>query len=118
MVKFAVAVIAVVVVLVTTVLAGSDRDWFVVPSYFYEILAFVALTTLVLYAFLNHLRNPGIFTQMYLLTLVVKLLGSGVFLLLVVLGDKAGAAENAVFFLIAYTVFTTLEISFLISRRG
>lgn len=45
--------------------------------------------------------------------MAVKLVAYGAYNLLMILKDKSGAAENVVFFMILYLVFTTLEIVFL-----
>mgnify|MGYP003580014521 FL=1 len=59
------------------------------------------------------MSKPSLFVQLYLLSMVVKLVGCLIFLLLIVLADRAGAVANAVYFMVVYFVFTTAEIGFL-----
>ena len=66
-----------------------------------------------IFVYLYKVNKPDFFVQLYLLTMAVKLVAYGAYNLLMILKDKSGAAENVVFFMILYLVFTTLEIVFL-----
>lgn len=83
------------------------------PSFFYQTLIFLVFTTTTIFVYLYKVNKPDFFVQLYLLTMAVKLVAYGAYNLLMVLKDKSGAAENVVFFMILYLVFTTLEIVFL-----
>jgi len=82
------------------------------PSFFWEIQIFVISTTFFLFRYLYRVAREQ-FVQLYLLTMVVKLLGYGGFAVFVILEDRANASLNVAFFLISYLVFTLLELGFL-----
>jgi len=86
------------------------------PSFFYETLVLTVLCTGGLYRFLDRSATPDLFVQLYLLTMVVKLLGYGCYIFIVLFMDRPGGAANVVFFLLMYGVFTLLEIAFLYRR--
>lgn len=93
-------------------------QWFRQPSYLYEILAFSALTAVILFAFLYRITKPGIFIQLYLLSMVVKMLASGIFIFIITLNDRAGASSNVAIFLLFYIIFTGIEVGFLYHEKG
>src|SRR5690606_35907361 len=67
------------------------------PSYFFEILVFVSLTTLVLYSYLHKMPSGKQFVQSCLLTMVLRLLGSAAFACEILFLDRPGADANALF---------------------
>lgn len=83
------------------------------PSFFYQTLILLFFSTAIIYRYLHKVKNPSLFTQLYLLLMVVKLIAYMGYNLFIVLEDKRGANYNVVFFLIVYLVFTLLEIVFL-----
>jgi hypothetical protein len=83
------------------------------PSFFFETLIFLVFSTGVIYAYLYKAATPGFFVQLYLLSMSVKLLAYGAYNFIVILQDRPGAGANVVFFMIAYGLFTALEIAFL-----
>lgn len=83
------------------------------PSFFYQILLFLVFATFVVFRYLYKVDKPDFFVQLYLLTMVVKFIAYGVFNLIVILEDRAGAAHNVAFFLVIYLLFTALEVAFL-----
>lgn len=85
------------------------------PSYSFEILALLYSATLIIYYYLYRV-SENTFVQLYLLTMAVKILAYASFALLMVMNDKPGAVSNVVFFLLAYLLFTALEIGFLYRR--
>ena len=84
-----------------------------VPSFLYESTWLVALITTILFVYLVRFSKTGHFVQLYLLSMVAKLIAFLAYILIVVLEDRDGATANAVYFLIVYTVYTVLEIAFL-----
>ena len=56
------------------------------------------------------------FVQLYLLTMVVKLLAYCAYNVVIILQDRENAGINVGFFLITYLLFTTLELAFLYRR--
>jgi hypothetical protein len=58
-----------------------------------------------------------IFVMYYLFSIFTKFLCGGVAVFIILLFDKSSANSNAVFFLICYVAFTTLEIVGLLLAR-
>lgn len=83
------------------------------PSFFYQTLVFLVFGTALIYRYLYKLDKPDIFVQLYLLTMMVKFLAYGAYMLFVILEDQPSAAPNVAFFMIVYFIFTILEIVFL-----
>ena len=93
------------------------------PTFLYQSTWLMAFVTCVIFVYLYRLGKPAHFVQLYLLSMVVKLVASFAFLLLMVLEDRPGAIANTLYFLVVYFLFTTVEIGFLYmkisgSRRG
>jgi len=94
-------------------LFGMERQ----PEFLYQTLVFLFLTTAGLFRFLLKTKQerPDYFVQLYLLTLVLKILASSAYLFVLVLGQPE-PARDVVFFMGVYFVFTALEIGFLYKR--
>ena len=91
-----------------------DQGWIDhLLSFLYESTFLIAFVTSVIFVYLYRMGNPAHFVHLYLLSMVVKLVACLVFLVVMVMSDRAGAITNAVYFLIAYLTFTTAEIGFL-----
>ena len=90
----------------------------VLPSYFYQTLALLTVGTVGIYFYLVEVKNerPAHFTQLYILTLFVKILAYGAYVLIVVWDDPKGANLNALFFMIVYFIFTAVEVYFLYKK--
>jgi len=84
-----------------------------VPSFLYPTTWLVALITAVVFVYLYRLNRPRVFTQFYLLSLVIKMVAALAYCLIIVLKHPSGAVVNVVFFLVLYFLFTTLEIALL-----
>lgn len=87
-----------------------------VPTMSWPSLLFIAFVTLVIFGYLYNQRNPAGFTQLYLLSMVVKLAAFLAYNFFIVMKNKSAAMSNVAFFLICYIAFTALEISFLYKR--
>lgn len=122
MIRFITALLAAGAVFVLTGAWMLSQQMLVgLPSFFYQTLIFVGFSVAVLYAYLYKVEKPNHFVQLYLLTMAVKLLAYGAYVVVIILQDREGAVENVVFFMIAYFVFSALEIAFLyhkISRES
>jgi hypothetical protein len=94
---------------------GVYQKWCVRPSFGWEvILIFIFLTGII---FLRLTRTPtNHFIQVYLATLVLKLLVGGILISIIFWLDRKLANENAVIFVINYLAFTSLEVLFLFKR--
>lgn len=117
MIRFLAALLFLTLLIAGGVLGARHMGWIVeVPSYFFEILVFVSLTTLVLYSYLHKIPSGKQFVQFYLLTTVLKLLGYGAFGFIIIVLDRSDAAANSLFFIITYVAFTALETLFLYQK--
>jgi hypothetical protein len=87
------------------------------PDFLYQTIIFLFLATAGLYRFLLKTKQerPDYFVQLYLLTLVVKIIASSAYLFVMVVGQPE-PARDVVFFMAVYFVFTALEIAFLYRR--
>jgi len=83
------------------------------PSFFYRTILFLMFATFVVFRYLYKADKSGFFVQLYLLTMAVKFIAYGVFNVIVIREDPAGAASNVAFFIFSYLVFTALEVVFL-----
>lgn len=85
------------------------------PAFFYQTLIFLFITTAGLFRFLYKTKQerPDYFVQLYLLTMVVKLVAYGVYLFIIVTSLPDRAVTDVVYFLGVYFVFTAIEIGFL-----
>jgi len=103
--------------LVGGTLLGYSQHWISEkPSFLYETLILFIFGTTLIYRYLYKVEKPGSFVQLYLLTIVVKLIVFGAYALAIIMKDSAGASANAIFFIISYFIFTGLETGFLYNR--
>ena len=87
------------------------------PSYLWHTLIFLNFSTAVIFFYLVRF-GTGVFVQLYLLSMVLKLLAYGAFNLLIILWDRPNAGINVGFFMITYLLFTTLELAFLYRKMN
>ena len=97
----------------TGVYVGHRQGFFPLPSYGWEIIFYMAFSTAAMVNILLKKSGPILFTQLYLLTIVIKMLIGSVVILFIIFINREGAFENAVLFIITYTLFTMLEVIFL-----
>lgn len=111
------------VLIISTLIAGGGT-WLLVdlgtlpvlPSFFYQTLVLLPACTFFIYRYLVKANNPAVFTQLYLLTMVIKLIAFLTYNMIMVFEDRAGAVPNVLFFLSLYVLFTALEVIFLYRR--
>lgn len=114
MIRFLASLVLTSALLTGSLLMAIRIGWMSgMPTFFIEIVVFLFLSTLGLYGFLLKASGGKNFIQVYLLTMVVKILAYAAFGLIVVYRDPEGAPSNVGIFAIAYLVFTALEIGFL-----
>jgi hypothetical protein len=106
-----------VALILLTVLTGLITVQLATPSFLILILAVLAITTWMVYFFIQR-ANREDFIKNYLLTIVVKLLAGGIFIFILLYIDKSGSEANAILFMTAYLLFTGLEVGFLFRRMG
>lgn len=111
--KFFIALIFTAIVIGGIVELGVYEGLFDKPSFFLKTLIFLTAITLIIYLYLYKVNKPDFFLQLYLLTMVVKLLAYCVYNFIMITKDRSAAIGNVVFFMVTYFIFTALEIGFL-----
>jgi hypothetical protein len=92
---------------------GSSAGLFDRPSYFNATLVLLLLTTGVIYVYLHRAMKPEFFLNLYLLTMVIKVIAYCAYNLVIIMRDRQAAVTNVGFFMVTYIVFTGIEIAFL-----
>lgn len=90
------------------------------PSFLFETTWLLAFITGVTFVYLHRSERAMYFVQLYLLSMVIKLIACFAFALLMIREDRKGAVTNVLYFLLAYVLFTAVETGFLyrkVSRR-
>jgi len=97
------------------IVVGSYFIFPVFPSFFFQTIILLFLGAAGIYYYLVDIKNekPKYFAQLYLLTLFVKLIAYGAYILFVLLKSPDQAAANAGIFMVTYILFTGLEVGFL-----
>lgn len=95
--------------------AGGYFAFETLPRFFYHTPIFLFLSTAGLYKFLLDAKQnkPDYFVPIYLSTLMMKLIAYGGYIFVMVKKQPEMKAENVVFFMSGYVIFTTLETVFL-----
>lgn len=118
MLKFIIALVTAVVILMVGLHLCIHYNWIENrPSFSNESIALLFFVNVIIFYYLNRL-SKDIFVQLYLLSMAVKILAYASFTIIIILKDRDGAFANVVFFLIAYLIFTVLEVAFLYKRFG
>jgi hypothetical protein len=99
---------------------GSQQGWWALPTSWIEILFVILFISIVIFYKLDNLKasQPEVFTQFYLLSIVVKMIGSLALIFFIVWDDPTSAAGNVVIFIISYLTLTFLEVFFLLRRSA
>ena len=94
------------------VTVGAEDGTFESPSYYREIISFVALSTVALYWFTTQKMGmeASNFVKIYLGATVLRILFFGGFIFTIIQLDPSGARGNASLFLVCYFLFTILEV--------
>jgi len=116
MFKFIATLLVIACFLIALVLFGTHRNWISTPSFLYQTIVFVTFTTTVIFGYLYRVATASLFVQLYLLTMVVKVLAYGAYSYFMIMSDEHGARINVAFFLLSYLIFTATEIAFLYRR--
>lgn len=108
MLRFTAISIALGLVILVIVESGLKESL----SYAREIVALLALSNAGLYwVVARNLEQRGDFVVIYLGATVLRVLFFGGFIFAVIYLDPSGASKNALFFLICYFIFTSVEIA-------
>ena len=114
--RFIISALAAALLLALITWTGSQQSMWILPTYWVEILFFVLFITLVIYYNLNKLRSkqPEAFTQFYLLSIVLKMIGGLTLIFFIVWHDPSAAIGNVTLFIVSYLILTFLEVFFLL----
>lgn len=118
MTRFFIVLTVVAGAITVLTLAGAGQAYFTMPSFLYGTIGLLYIVTAAIYAYLFRIKRPGDFLQLYLLTMVAKLVVFFLYNLVMVFSDPALALENVVLFLVTYFLFTALEVAFLYRKIG
>ncbi|MCX8491075.1 MAG: hypothetical protein ORN54_08405 [Cyclobacteriaceae bacterium] len=90
------------------------------PTYWAEILLFFFVTTVLLYFVLHKITliDPTEFVRTFLMSVVLKIILSGVAIVILLKLNLAGGNSNAVFYLSCYGAFTALEVVVLYIQKN
>lgn len=118
MLRFFISILITTLLLALITWVGSHQGWWALPNSWIEILFFILFITLVIYYNLNKLkfRQPEAFTQFYLLSIVLKMVGSLALIFFIVWDNPAEAIGNVILFIVSYLTLTFLEVFFLLRR--
>jgi hypothetical protein len=95
---------------------GANQGSFSMPVFALEITLVSVVVTASIYMVLARTVNPRLFVNIYLLTIVMKLIFYSAMLLIIRFIALKSLMPNAVFLLVAYLVFTTLEVAVLFRK--
>ena len=96
------------------ILSAYHQSWILhPPSFLYETVIFLIVSTGAMYGYLYNVNKPDFFVQLYLLLMVVKFFLYGAYVYFMIIKDKPGATMNVAFFITLYFIFTALEVGFL-----
>ena len=76
------------------------------------------LVTLLYFRLLSNIQDQQRFTQVYLMSIVVKILLACILIVVLILLDKSHARSNVIFLFSMYVLFTMTEIIFLVRLRS
>ncbi|MFZ6009662.1 MAG: hypothetical protein ACOYXT_04880 [Bacteroidota bacterium] len=113
--KFFISLLIASAVIVALVFLGTTREMINKPTFLFETTVFLFFGTSVVFVYLYRV-NHQIFVQLYLLSMVVKLIAYGGYNFFMIMTDRKGALGNVTLFMVMYFVFTWLEIAFLYEK--
>ncbi|MFY8037164.1 MAG: hypothetical protein ACOVMQ_08355 [Cyclobacteriaceae bacterium] len=101
-------------------LALGKAEVITLPSFQNATLMVCAFSTAFIFFFLDraHPQQPLDFVRNFFLTVVAKLIGSGVYVFLILRLDPAGANTNVIFFILNYFLFTAYEITWFAWKKN
>lgn len=87
-------------------------------SYQISTLLFLTISTWLVFLFMSRQTSPESFIKNYLLGIVLKLLAGGLFISVIIYIDRPSANSNAILFMVAYLLLTSLEVGFLFRTQN
>lgn len=120
MVRYLIIMLVVLAVLMATVWVGSIQTWWILPAMWIQVLVFLFIATLIIGFNLVRIRKnqPQVFVQFYLLSISVKMIAGLAFIFFLVWDNPAEAAPIATLFMVAYILFTFVEVAYLLNQNS
>jgi hypothetical protein len=79
--------------------------------------AILVTVTILFFRLMSGIEDPQKFTQVYLLSIVAKILLACILIVILILVDKSTARSNVLFLFLMYVLFTVIDVVFLIRLR-
>jgi hypothetical protein len=79
--------------------------------------AILLAATLIIYRLISQIDDAQRFTQVYLVSIVGKILLACILIVILIIADKPHARANVLFLFSMYVLFTVIEVLFLIRLR-
>ncbi len=119
MIRYGIVMLAVLAILFGGVWLGHIQHGWALPPMWIQVLVFLFITTLIIGFNLMRIRKkqPQVFVQFYLLSISVKMVAGHAFIFFLVWDNPAQAAPMATLFMVAYILFTSAEVGFLLMRN-
>jgi hypothetical protein len=111
--KFSITIVALAALFIGVLWIFDAAELITKPTFSTQTISLVSFTTIAIYFYLSKPKLKSYFLQIYLASMVVKLLAYCTYVFIVIIKDKSNAFANVIVFLIVYVVFTGLEIAFL-----
>jgi len=113
MLRFTITLLAAAVVAQCIVLSGN---WIsTAPSIVLNV--FLSGLTLLVYRIVSGIADNRRFTQVYLATIVIKIIAACSFGGVLIFLDRSNAKPGVILLLVLYFVYTAIEVSFLVRSR-
>jgi hypothetical protein len=116
--RFLLYLLLATIVICGSVYIGASQQYFEKPSFFVTTLLLLFLITTIIFLYLYNTEKPQSFLQLYLFTMVLKLILYCVYNFIMVTKQPKAAVANVVFFMATYFVFTAIEIALLYRKVG
>lgn len=120
MVRYLIIMLVVLAALMGAVWFGSQQTWWILPAMWIQVLVFLFIATLIIGFNLVRIRKnqPQVFVQFYLLSIFVKMIAGLAFIFFLVWDNPAEAAPIATLFMVAYILFTSVEVAYLLYQNS
>jgi amino acid transporter len=119
MTRYLIVMLTVLSLLLGAVWFGNAQDWWTLPHMWIQVLVFLFIVTLIIGFNLIRIRKnqPQVFVQFYLLSISVKMVAGLALIFFLVWDNPAQVASVATLFMVAYILFTGVEVFFLINQN-
>lgn len=119
MIRFVLILLALLAVLSGIVLLGHQWGWWPDLLFWKEILFFLFFVTLIIGYNLQKIRRrqPRVFIQFYMLSIVLKMVVGLAFIFVLVWKVPVETRPSTALFMIGYALFTGVEVFFLVRSK-